>query len=64
VRELTSRGVVVCAGHTCASAADLSRGVDAGITGATHLYNAMGAFGSRAPGTVGALLAHPSLICG
>jgi N-acetylglucosamine-6-phosphate deacetylase len=64
VRALTERKVVVCAGHTAATADELLAGVDAGITGATHLYNAMGPFGSRDPGTVGALLANRDVICG
>jgi N-acetylglucosamine-6-phosphate deacetylase len=64
IRDLTARGVVVCIGHTSAGQAELDAAFVAGATGATHLYNAMGSFGSRAPGTVGPLLAHPTVICG
>jgi N-acetylglucosamine-6-phosphate deacetylase len=64
VRRLVDLGVVVCAGHTSATPAELAAAADAGVTGATHLYNAMGTFGSRDPGAVGALLANPTLICG
>ena len=64
VRRLVEIGVVVCAGHTAATPDELRAAVDAGVTGATHLYNAMGSFGSRNPGTVGALLAHPTVISG
>jgi N-acetylglucosamine-6-phosphate deacetylase len=64
IRDLTNRGVVVCIGHTTADDAELDAAFAAGATGATHLYNAMGPFGARAPGTVGALLAHPTVVCG
>jgi N-acetylglucosamine-6-phosphate deacetylase len=64
IHALSARGVVVCVGHTSASRVELDAAFDAGARGATHLFNAMGPFGSRDPGTVGALLAHPSVICG
>jgi N-acetylglucosamine-6-phosphate deacetylase len=64
IADLVSRGVVVCAGHTAATSDELAKAVDSGVTGATHLYNAMGSMSARAPGTTGPLLAHPSLICG
>ncbi|MEO7398982.1 MAG: N-acetylglucosamine 6-phosphate deacetylase [Ilumatobacteraceae bacterium] len=62
IRDLVGRGVVVCAVHTAASPSELAAA--AGMRGATHLYNAMGPTSAREPGIVGALLAHPSLICG
>ena len=56
IAELVSRKVIVSAGHT---AADYDQGVAAiakGVTGFTHLYNAMPPMLSRAPGIIGAAL--------
>src|SRR5262249_14583524 len=47
IRSLRNRGVVVSAGHTDATAAQLDEGVTAGITAVTHLFNAMRPFGHR-----------------
>lgn len=57
VRALAAGGVVVAAGHTMASAEDLRAAFDEGLTGVTHLFNAMSQLGSRAPGVVGGALA-------
>lgn len=56
IAELTRRGVIVSAGHTEAKAADIERALAAGLSGITHLFNAMSQLGSREPGTVGAAL--------
>jgi N-acetylglucosamine-6-phosphate deacetylase len=56
LRELTRRGVIVAAGHTDASYAQTRAALDAGVTGFTHLFNAMSPLQSRAPGVVGAAL--------
>lgn len=56
IRRLVDRGVVVAAGHTLASYDDMARARDEGLTGVTHLFNAMTAMESRAPGVVGAAL--------
>lgn len=56
IRELTGRGVLVCAGHTDATAEQIQAAIEEGLAGFTHLYNAMSQLGSRAPGTVGAAL--------
>ncbi|WP_018330239.1 N-acetylglucosamine-6-phosphate deacetylase [Actinomycetospora chiangmaiensis] len=55
-------GVTVMAGHSDAPAADAHAGFDAGIAGATHLFNAMSGFDHRAPGLAAAALAHPGVI--
>lgn len=55
-------GVTVMAGHSDASAADAHAGFDAGIAGATHLFNAMSGFDHRAPGLAAAALAHPGVV--
>jgi N-acetylglucosamine-6-phosphate deacetylase len=56
VRALAQRGVRLCAGHTAASYEQARAGIDAGITGFTHLYNAMTPLQGREPGVVGAAL--------
>lgn len=57
IGELAARGVVVSAGHTDATAQDLSAAVRAGLSGVTHLFNAMAPMHHREPGLVGAVLA-------
>ncbi len=57
IEALVGRGVVVSAGHTAATVAELRQGLDAGVTMLTHLWNAMTPLGHREPGPVGAALA-------
>lgn len=56
ISRLVESGVIVSAGHTNASYETTCEAVAAGMTGFTHLYNAMSALTSRAPGVVGAAL--------
>jgi len=56
VRALSDAGVRVCAGHTAATYDQARAGLDAGISGFTHLFNAMSPLTSREPGVVGAAL--------
>ncbi|MDY0956730.1 N-acetylglucosamine-6-phosphate deacetylase [Stenotrophomonas rhizophila] len=56
IRALVERGVIVAAGHTAASYEEARAGLDAGIRGFTHLYNAMSPLTGREPGVVGAAL--------
>jgi N-acetylglucosamine-6-phosphate deacetylase len=56
VRAMVERGAIVCAGHTAASYEETRAGLDAGISGFTHLYNAMTPLQGREPGVVGAAL--------
>ena len=62
VRRLRDRGVVVSAGHTNATAAEANRGFDQGITGLTHIFNAMRPLRSRDPGVAGAALTRPDVV--
>ena len=64
IRELAARGVVVAAGHTNASYEETRTGLDEGVSGFTHVYNAMTQLGSRAPGAVGAALEDRTAWCG
>ncbi len=56
IRALVARGAIVAAGHTDASYEQACAGIEAGISGFTHLYNAMSPLQGRAPGVVGAAL--------
>lgn len=64
IRELVAEGVVVALGHSNATYEQAAAALQAGATGFTHLYNAMSALQSRAPGMVGAALNHPDVYCG
>jgi N-acetylglucosamine-6-phosphate deacetylase len=64
VRDLIARGVIVAAGHTAASYAEMRVALDLGVRGFTHLYNAMTPLGGREPGVVGAALGDTASWCG
>ncbi|NYZ13270.1 N-acetylglucosamine-6-phosphate deacetylase [Azospirillum sp. RWY-5-1] len=64
VRRLAAAGLRVAAGHSAAGWEEATAGFAAGITGVTHLYNAMSPLGSREPGLVGAALAEDGCWCG
>jgi N-acetylglucosamine-6-phosphate deacetylase len=64
IAALVQRGVIVAAGHTEASAADIARARGEGLTGATHLFNAMSQMTAREPGAVGACLADDRIFAG
>jgi N-acetylglucosamine-6-phosphate deacetylase len=64
IRALAERGVTVAAGHTEASADQMRRAADEGLTGLTHLFNAMPPLQGRAPGPVGAAFADERLFAG
>lgn len=64
IRALVDRGVVVAAGHTAATYDQLQAAFAEGLSGFTHLFNAMTQLGSREPGAVGAALENPSSWCG
>lgn len=61
---LREGGAVASAGHTDATYEEVLRGIDAGFTKATHLYNAMSPLTHRAPGAVGAVLADDRVRAG
>ena len=63
IERLVSKGVIVAAGHTSAGPEELSKALKAGLTGITHLFNAMEQMNSRSPGTVGGALAEDNLWC-
>jgi N-acetylglucosamine-6-phosphate deacetylase len=59
IRTLVRSGVIVSAGHTEASFEEAKAAFEAGVTGVTHLFNAMPPIYQRAPGIVGATLDDP-----
>ena len=63
IAALVANGVTVAAGHTLASYDDMQRAMAEGLSGVTHLFNAMTQLESRAPGVVGASL-DSELVCG
>jgi N-acetylglucosamine-6-phosphate deacetylase len=64
ISRLHGKGVVVSLGHTDATYDEFRRGVDAGATMVTHLFNAMSDFHHRAPGVVGAALVDDRVTVG
>ena len=64
IRAIVQRGGIVTAGHTAGSYDEIRAGIDAGITGFTHLYNAMTPLQGREPGAVGAALEDDACWCG
>lgn len=64
IARLVKAGVVVAAGHTEASAERMDEARAEGLTGYTHLYNAMPPLAGRAPGPLGAALSERATFCG
>ncbi len=64
IGRLARAGVVVAAGHTNATYATVRAALDHGLTGFTHLFNAMSPLTSREPGAVGAALENTDCWCG
>jgi N-acetylglucosamine-6-phosphate deacetylase len=64
VKTLASRGIRVSAGHSEAAAAVLTTAIDEGLSGVTHLFNAMPAMTAREPGIVGVALTDDRLTAG
>ncbi|MBU8977047.1 N-acetylglucosamine-6-phosphate deacetylase [Lysobacter sp. MMG2] len=64
LQALAARGVIIAAGHTAATYEQLRDAFAHGITGVTHLFNAMTPMNSREPGAVGAALENADAWCG
>lgn len=64
IRHLVGQGVVVSAGHSMATYEQATAGFDAGITYATHLFNAMPNLHHRDPGLVAAALLDERITIG
>jgi len=63
IRLARANGIIVSVGHTDAKAADVLAAIGWGATQATHTFNAMRGLHHREPGTVGAVLARPEVVC-
>ncbi len=64
IAELADAGVIVAAGHTNGTYDEVRAALDAGLSGFTHLFNAMSPLTSREPGVVGAALDDDASWCG
>ncbi|MCG9575613.1 N-acetylglucosamine-6-phosphate deacetylase [Vibrio tubiashii] len=64
IERLKAAGIVVSIGHTNATYAEARKGFDAGISFATHLFNAMTPMVGREPGVVGAIYDTPDVYAG
>jgi N-acetylglucosamine-6-phosphate deacetylase len=64
VAKLVASGVIVAAGHSDADYETVRAAIDAGLTGFTHLFNAMSQLANRAPGMVGAALEDDATYAG
>lgn len=64
IKALVDIGVTVSAGHTNANYDETITALKAGLTGFTHLFNAMPPMLSRDPGIIGAALESKNGYCG
>ena len=62
IRAARAANVLVSLGHTDATAQHVEAAVGWGATQGTHVFNAMPPLHHRAPGAVGAILAHPEIV--
>ncbi|HEU4603173.1 MAG TPA: N-acetylglucosamine-6-phosphate deacetylase [Steroidobacteraceae bacterium] len=56
IRQLANQGMIVSAGHSDATYAEIKAALANGLRGFTHLFNAMSQLTGREPGVVGAAL--------
>jgi N-acetylglucosamine-6-phosphate deacetylase len=59
IRALTEKGVRVALGHSMATYDETKAAIAEGLTGFTHLFNAMRPLGTREPGPIAAALETP-----
>jgi N-acetylglucosamine-6-phosphate deacetylase len=64
IKQLVSAGIVVSAGHSNATLREAKAGFRAGISFATHLFNAMPYITGREPGLTGAIFDEEDVWCG
>jgi N-acetylglucosamine-6-phosphate deacetylase len=64
LRALADAGIILSAGHTNATHAEVKLALGHGLRGFTHLFNAMSQLGNREPGVVGAALEDSGSWCG
>lgn len=61
IKYLKSKNIVVSVGHTNATYEEAIAAINAGVTMATHLFNAMPSIHQRNPGIIGAILTNDSM---
>ncbi|MPZ57225.1 MAG: N-acetylglucosamine-6-phosphate deacetylase [Rhizobiales bacterium] len=59
IRQLAGAGIRICLGHSMATYAETRAAMVDGLTGFTHLFNAMRPLASREPGPIAAALESP-----
>jgi N-acetylglucosamine-6-phosphate deacetylase len=64
IKSLAASGIRVSVGHSEAGSECVSAAIDDGLSGVTHLFNAMPAMSARVPGIVGVALADARLTAG
>jgi N-acetylglucosamine-6-phosphate deacetylase len=64
IAELIGAGLRISAGHSEATAAEMEQAATLGVSGVTHLFNAMSQLNAREPGLVGAALEDDRLFAG
>lgn len=64
LKVLRDKGVVLAAGHSAADKDQLASAKSEGLTGITHLFNAMGGMSARETGLSGAALNDDDIWCG
>ncbi len=64
IRKLADAGVIISAGHTNGTYEEIKDALAEGLTGFTHLFNAMSQLTGREPGAVGAALDDADSWCG
>ena len=62
--RLHAAGIILFAGHSQATGAELTRATDLGLRGVTHLFNACSQITAREPGVVGTALTDSRLVAG
>jgi len=64
IDDLIASGLRISIGHSDATARQVAQAADRGVTGVTHLFNAMSQLTAREPGVVGAALCDDRLFAG
>lgn len=63
IQKLKQNNITVAMAHTNSTFESAKRGIDYGITVATHLYNGMRSFSHREPGVIGVSLTDDRVYC-
>lgn len=64
LKALSDAGCIVFAGHSNATAQEMQQAQSQGLSGATHLFNAMSQITVREPGVAGFTMTNPDMFAG